>query len=230
MSGRTFVVTLAITMLLAVVVARATSAGRWGPVNRAARSGDLAAVQRHLATGGDPNLPDGPRGFRPLATAARESRLDVMEALLAAGADPNLPDAGGNRWIPLMHAVHKHQLPAVRLLLSRGAAPDGAPPPTLTPLMMAVASGQTEVAKTLLAHGADPRRRAPGGVSLLSLALSGGALTDIDEPLFGGCHPDTVRLVRTAAPDVTLDGGLRGRWARVFATLNKCEASLAIVR
>jgi ankyrin repeat protein len=230
MSARRFAVTVAITLLVAAVVARATSGGPWGPVSAAARTGDLGAVQRHLASGGDPNLPDGPRGFRPLATAARESRLDVMEALLSAGADPNLPDAGGNRWIPLMHAVHKHQLPAVHLLLRRGAAPDGTPGLALTPLMMAVASGQTEIAKTLLAHGADPRRRGPGGLSLLTLALSGGALTDLDEPLLGGCHPETVRLLRATAPDVTLDKGWRGDWARFFAKLNKCQASLALVR
>ena len=86
------------------------------------------------------------------------------------------------------------------------ARPDGPPELTFTPLMMAVASGQTQSVERLLERGADPRRTAPDGVTLLTLAVSGGALTDIDEPLLGACHTDTVKLLSTVAL-----GGRSGR-------------------
>ena len=89
---------------------------------------------------------------------------------------------------------------------------------------MAVASGQTDVARLLLDRGADPRRPAPGGASLLTIAVSGGALTDIDEPLLGGCHPETVGLVQRRASDLVIDRSWRGRLARFLAWLNGCEA------
>ncbi len=177
----------------------------------------------------DPNAPAAPHAFRPLSTAARFGDLDRIGALLDAGGDPNLRDAGGNRWVPLMHAVHKHQTAAARLLLQRGALADGPAGLTLTPLQMAVASGQTDVVRLLLDHGADPRRRTPDGASLLTLAVSGGALTDIDEPLLGTCHPDTVQLLKSRAPDLAIDHSLRGRTARFFAWLNGCRAVLATV-
>src|SRR5215467_3144400 len=94
-----------------------------------------------IASPADPNAPEPTRGLRPLSGAARTGALNLMTALIDAGADPNLRDAGGNYWVPLMHAVHKHQSAAVRLLLDRGALPDGPPPLSFTPLMMSVASG-----------------------------------------------------------------------------------------
>jgi hypothetical protein len=195
----------------------------------AAANGDLAAVRRYLAAGGDPNAAVPGLGFRLLGTAARASRLDVIAALHAAGADPNLRDPGGNRWVPLMHAVHKHQTAAVRALLDRQAKPDGPADLRLTPLMMAAASGQTDVARMLLDAGADPHRRTPDDASLVTLAVSGGALTDIDAPLLGGCHPDTVRLLKERAPDVVLDHSLRGRLAVLFARLNGCRQVLLLI-
>lgn len=152
-----------------------------------------------------------------------------MNALLDAGADPNLRDLGGNHWNPLMHAVHKHQTAAVRLLLERGGKPDGADASRLTPLMMAIASGQTDVVRLLLDRGADPRRRTSDGASLLTVGVSGGALTDIDEPLLGNCHTDTVQLLRERAPDLTVDDSFRGRIALFFAWLNGCKEVRAIV-
>jgi ankyrin repeat protein len=183
------------------------------------------AVGARQSVGPDPNAPDVD-GFRPMANAARLGDLDRLAALFDAGGNPNLRDAGGNGWVPLMHAAHKHQTAAVRLLLDRGALADGPAGLSLTPLMMAVASGQTDVARLLLDHGADPRRRTADGASLLTLAVSGGALTDIDEPLLGGCHPDPVRLLKTRAPDLAVDRSLRGRVARFFAWLNGCSAVL----
>jgi ankyrin repeat protein len=163
-----------------------------------------------------------------MSLAARSAQLRVMETLIGGGADPNLPDSGGNRWVPLHHAVHKRQDAAVTWLLDHGARPDGPDGVRLTPLMMAVASGQTDVARALLAHGADPHRRTPGGGSLLALAVSGGAFSDLDEPLLGACHPDTVLLMRSAAPDLALGGSWTDRTALAFARLNGCGESIRL--
>jgi ankyrin repeat protein len=169
--------------------------------------------------------------FTALAIAARTGDLGRMSALLDAGADPNRRDPGGNRWVALMHAVHKHQLAAASLLLDRGALPDGPAGLRLTPLMMAVGSGQTDLARLLIDRGANLRRPTPSGATLLTLAVSGGALTDIDEPLLGACHADTVRLIRMRAPDMTVDHSWRGRVALFFSWLNGCsDVQVAVER
>ena len=152
-----------------------------------------------------------------------------MSALVSAGANPNLQDAGGNRWVPLQHAVHKHRTASVAFLLNHGALPDGPGDRGLTPLMMAAASGQTDVVRLLLDHGANPRRRA-GGASVLDLAVSGGALTDIDEPLLGACHTETVRLLISRFPDLRVSDTLRGHLSALFARLNGCGDVLGLVR
>jgi ankyrin repeat protein len=214
---------------LACGLTRALTSPPPGPVSRAALIGDLTSLRAQLAAGVDPNTPDGTRASRPLANAARTGKLEAMTVLLDAGADPNLGDAGGNRWIPLMHALHKHQFRSVHLLLERGAKADGPAGLRLTPLMMAVATGQTEAARLLLDRGADPRRRAPDEASLLDIAVAGGALTDIDEPLLGACHTSTVRLLHERVPDLQPTGTVRGRVARIFARLNGCSEVLALL-
>jgi uncharacterized protein len=232
MRSRPFVATIVIAIVLVFGAAGVASRvnAQQGPLSQAAGAGDLEAIKSLVASGVNPNSPDGPRQIRPLAVAARQSRIDVMATLLAAGADPNLTDAGGNRWVPLMHAVHKHQPAAVKYLLEHGARPDGPSTLAVTPLMMAVASGQTDSVVMLLDRGADAQRRAPDGATLLTMAVSGGAFTDIDEPLCGACHTETVKLLRTRVPDLRLDGSLRGRVAMLFARLNGCREVLALVK
>lgn len=230
MSPRPFVAALLFILTLAMLVARAATRSPQGPVSGAAVRGDLAAVRDYLAAGGDPNTADGQRGSRPLAAASRGSHLAVMDALLAAGADPNVRDAAGNRWVPLMHAVHKHQPRAVRFLLDHRARPDGPPDLRMTPLMMAAATGQAETVQLLLDRGADPRRRSPDGATILTLAVSGGALTDIDEPLLGACDSETVRLLKTRVPDLGIDASWRGWLATWFARVNGCTEVLRLIR
>src|SRR5437899_2141497 len=109
------ILSAAAVVLTALLTAQLSALGQVG-LGAAVQAGDLAAVRALLGAGSDPNGA-GDR-FRPLATAARLAALDVINALLDAGADPNLRDAGGNQWVPLMHAVHKHQSSSVRLLLA----------------------------------------------------------------------------------------------------------------
>src|SRR5258708_26358425 len=142
-------------------------------------------VRRLLLERHDPNARD-PRGLTPLMWAARAGAVDSMKALLDAGADPAARDVT-NGWTPLFHAIHTQQIDAVRLLLDRGVDPNR-PTRMLRPLIMAAADRDPAIVELLLAHGADPRARGLGGSTALSEAVSGGALSDIDRPLFGGCH------------------------------------------
>jgi ankyrin repeat protein len=213
---------------LAGSTACALSASRTA-LGQAVLDGDATAVRAYLARGGDPNRADGVRGMRLLSLAARASNVPAMEALVAAGADPNLRDEAGNRWVPLMHAIHKHRVEPVQFLLQHGAQADGPDGLPMTPLMMAVAAGETQSVRLLLDHGASAQRRLPDGSSIMTLALSGGALTDIDEPILGECHFETVRLLKERAPDARAETGtLRGRVARLFARLNGCGEAIAI--
>lgn len=73
------------------------------PLWLAASNGDVAAVQRELAAGADPNQGDDD-GFTPLHVSAQNGRPAVTELLLENGADPNRTDHHGNG--PLWTASH----------------------------------------------------------------------------------------------------------------------------
>ena len=163
----------------------------------------------------------GGAGVLPsISIAARRGDIAWMRQLLDAGADPNEPARDGNGWPPLMHAIHKGQFEAAALLLEHGADPNGAGPAGYTALMMAAADSDSRMVRLLLDHGADPHRRGPGGMTALSQAVTGGALGDIDRPLLGGCHADTVRALLEFEPDLTLPSSAAGAEARFWAHLH----------
>ena len=76
--------------------------GRSG-LHYAAMENDVAAIERHLAAGDDPNRADTREGFRPLHFAAQEQAVEAAKALLEAGADVDSPNRHGNT--PLLVAV-----------------------------------------------------------------------------------------------------------------------------
>jgi ankyrin repeat protein len=154
----------------------------------------------------------------PLAGPARRGDLATLQRLIAAGADPNMLDPGGNRWTPLLHAIHKRQLPAVDLLLRSGADPKLAPG-DLEPLLMAVGTGNADIVRRLLAAGADPR----ADPDIIVTAVSGGALSDLDNPLLGRCNTEVVKALKQRAPGLRVPNGPRGHLAMMFARWNNCE-------
>jgi ankyrin repeat protein len=156
----------------------------------------------------------------PISVAARRGDLGAMRDLLDDGADPNDAGSGGTRWPPLLHAVHKHQLEAARLLLGYGGDPDSASPNGYTALMMAASEREPAMTRLLLDYGANAHRLGPGGITALSEAVTGGAITDIDRPVLGGCHPETVGVLLDRVPDLKLPGGLPGREAQFFMRLH----------
>lgn len=90
------------------------------PLVEAARAGDLAAVERLLAAGADPDQHDRHRNTA-LIFAARDGHLEMARALIAAGASVNWAD--GEKVTPLILAAHKNHPALARLLLDSGADP-----------------------------------------------------------------------------------------------------------
>jgi ankyrin repeat protein len=158
-----------------------------------------------------------PPRLSPLAGPARHGDLATLQRLLAAGADPNMVDPGGNRWSPLLHAVHKRQLAAVDLLLRSGADPKR-PAGNVEPLLMAVGTGDANMVRRLLAAGADPR----SDPDIIVTAVSGGALSDLENPLLGQCNTEVVKALQQRAPGLRVPNGPRGHLAMMFARWNNC--------
>jgi len=166
-------------------------------------------------------------GLTPLMWAARMGATEAMTALLDAGADPNARDQR-NRWTPLLHAIHRRHLEAMRVLLERGADPN-VRNETLTPLLMAAADPDAAFVKLLLSYGADPTARGTGGSTALSEAVSGGALSDIDRPLLGGCRTETVRALKAHDPALAMPDTIAGWNALWWAKFHRCHDVLQLV-
>jgi hypothetical protein len=99
----------------------------------------------------------------------------------------------------------------------------------MSPLMMAAPDSDPTIVRLLLAHGADPTAKGIGGSTALSEAVSGGALSDIDWPLFGGCHPSTVRALKEHDPQVDLPDTIAGWHALWWARFHGCQEVITLV-
>jgi hypothetical protein len=140
----------------------------------------------------------------PLIGAARRGDLPAMRRLLKSGRDPNVR-GGVNGWPALMHAIHKDQKQAAEVLLEAGADPNAPGNGGATPLILAAGYGNSGMVRLLLKHGADPRRTTPSGLNALTAALTG--TLDFDRFTAGGCQPETVRILKAAAPEMKVTEG-----------------------
>jgi ankyrin repeat protein len=143
---------------------------------RALRMDDGAAVQRVLATKTiGPNAIDPISGESALILALREGSLQVVDVLLADPAlqlELNAPN--GNT--ALMMASFKHNAPAVRALLAKGAIVNR---PGYTALHFAAAAGDDEITKILLDHFAYIDAEAPAKYTPLMMAAREGHETTV---------------------------------------------------
>lgn len=218
---------LCLGMGTSLLASSACGAPPKGPLAAAAVTNAADVVRRLLADGRAPDEA-GDDGITPLMWAARSGATQSMTALLDAGADANARD-NHNRWTPLLHAVHKQRPYAVRLLLEHGADANAAAPGGLTPLFMAAADTDPSTVQTLLEYGANPRAEGPGGATPLTQAVSGGAMSDIDRPLLGGCRRATVNAIMTHDPTLRVARTAAGLQAIWWARFHGCAEVLQLI-
>jgi ankyrin repeat protein len=218
---------LLVGMGTSLLASAACGAPPQGPLASAAVTNAAEAVRRLLAAGHSPDE-SGEDGITPLMWAARYGAVQSMTVLLDAGADANARD-NNNHWTPLLHAIHTQRAHAVRLLLERGADATTAAPGGVTPLLMAADDPDPSTVKALLEYGANPRAEGPGGVTPLTQAVSGGAMTDIDRPLLGGCRRATVGALLAHDPTLRVARNAAGLQAIWWARFHGCEEVLQLI-
>jgi len=85
------------------------------------------------------------------------------------------------------------------------------------------------IVKLLLTCGANPRIVGEYGETPLTQAVSGGALSDLDRPLLGGCRLATVRALLEHDPELKIPDTYAGRSAIWWARFHGCADVLATV-
>jgi ankyrin repeat protein len=204
------------------------------PLAVAAAANNVSEIRRLLADGHRVNGIEPGQGT-PLIAAVRSGAVDAIRALLASGADPDLADQRSTRWPPIMHAIHRRQPAALRILLEAGADANARVGglASARPLVMAAAEPDATYVKLLLEHGANPRADGDDGAAVMAVAASGGALFDIDRPLLGGCHTETVRALLDHDPALrnAISGANHGgaRTARWIARFHGCREVLDLL-
>ena len=175
---------------------------------------------------------DTPPTGSPLIQAARAGSLDTITRLLDAGADVNLPGPTGDGWdaTPLQHAILARQPGAARLLLDRGADPNGVGGRNSpAPLLLAAEDTDPAFVNLLLAYGADPGVEGDSGDTPLSRAVSAGPISGPDRPMFGGCRLETVRALLAHDPALRLKRNAAGKNAIWWARFQRCSGVLQLI-
>ena len=129
-------------------------------------------------------------GRTALYNAAISGHAEAMGVLLDAGADPNQAEETQGL-APLHAAANDLYLPALRLLLEKGAAVDAKNKAGATPLMGACLGGHVEAARLLLEKGAAVDAQAEDGATALMWACRDG-------------HVEAARLLLEKGADRTL--------------------------
>jgi hypothetical protein len=205
-------------------------------ISLAAAQGDVAAVERLIPEGTDPDLGASSRAFTPIIWAARAGQVAVIRVLARHGASLDAP-GGSNGWAPLQHALHRGQTDAALALIDLGADLSGTSGPGMSgsgtsgqrALAMAAGYGNAVVTEALLARGVDPHVDLGAGPSLLALAAAGAY--DIDYH-WSGCEPHTrtLRAIVARAPDLELGDNPWDRAARSYVQRQGCADLVAMLK
>lgn len=192
--------------LVALAMAHNASAAAAESVVAAARNGDIDAVKKAIAAGGNVNTPE-PDGTSALLWAAYQSSPDLVQMLLKAGADPNAANRFGVT--PLLQAARYGDVATMNVLLKGGADIKKAEREGETPLMAAARAGGLAAVKLLLERGADVNaRESLQDETALMWATAEGHLDVVDALLKAGANPNlkarvselTKRSTRTDFP------------------------------
>lgn len=119
--------------------------------------------------------------------------LAALTILLREGADPSLPN-GDEGVSPLLMAVFRGSVAAVRLLLAAGASTSTRGAEGDTPVCWAANEGMLDILEVLLAAGAEDIDSAAGllGLTPLGAACRNGRRETIDMLLAHGASPDAL--------------------------------------
>ena len=211
LAGLTLAAALALPAAFAQVASPDTSAS---DLHWAANRDDLAAVDRLLGEGADPNAANR-FGFTAMHEAAIVGNAKMLELLLEAGGDANA--AFGEGETVLMTAARTGDVDSIRLLLAHGADVGASEHwHGQTALMWAALENHADVVQLLIEAGADvaarstihdwvkisysegnvPKTRDLGGLTALQFAaregsleaaqvlLDAGASADVTEPMY----------------------------------------------
>jgi ankyrin repeat protein len=149
-SRRAIFRTLLFSVCMVAGAAQAATGAQVADFFRAVQADDARTVRAMFGSVINPGQLNPVGGEPALVLAAREGSMHVLEALLGfPGIDTEAQAINGNT--ALMMAAFKHDMPAVRALLAKGAAVNRA---GWTPLHYAAASGDDEIAQLLLQRGA----------------------------------------------------------------------------
>ena len=191
------------------------------PLAAAAKLDDAETVRALLAAGAGPEKMSG--GMPPLAHAAGKGSCAAIVALLDGGAKiesaASLPLMPRDFRVltPLGVASEAGELAAVRLLLDRGANPNGPPGAGFEPPLCCAVTDPPDdeegnpvvgVVRALIAAGADPnasKEDLQSPYSPLMVAAGAGSVAVVRELLSGGA--DLEHVVRVTVGD---SGGPRG--------------------
>jgi ankyrin repeat protein len=170
------------------------------PLIDAIDSGDLDRVAKLLAAGVDPNATI-PRYFTPLQNAVCEYEppdylggVDSIVLLLRHGALVDKRE-GAEDETPLLLAVKRNHIEAVRILLAAGADPNVRDNVGDSPLRWCAEHGHLEMARLLLLCGATKTIRESGGPT--GMNALGFAATRL--------HVDMVRLLLAHGADPRIE-------------------------
>lgn len=178
-----YIIVKKLFLLPLILFSCATLASEYSPLYVAAEKGDLAKVEKRIASGDDINT-KGTYGMSALQAAAERQHAEVVHALLEAGADPNI-SGGLLDETPLKMAATYGYEAIVKSLIAAGAkvnTPDNA---GVTALGMAANNVRPVTVKILLAAGADSKATDRFGRTALFLAVGGG-------------NPETVTMLLAA--------------------------------
>jgi hypothetical protein len=156
--------------------------GGGGSLHDAVSAGNVAAAERLLAEGADPNG-RAPAGATPLYAAVERRNTPMAELLLTHKADPNAR-SGPTGETALHCAVRQGDMEMARLLLEHEADPNARLTSSReTALHLAAARGELEMVKLLVAHGADAGSKNASGRTAAEIARANGeaAIADLLE-------------------------------------------------
>ena len=142
----------AVLLCVAFPTLTACAISSLGPLNTAARYGDIETV-RLLVEKGE-NVNGVTRDFSPLFLASCSGQDGIVEYLLAKGADPNTPQDRENTALGCA-SLYGHQQIAKALINAGARVNNPASQWRVTALMWAAERGHINLVKLLLESGAD---------------------------------------------------------------------------